>query len=60
MSLYRRTETDEGARILAEARKLKRLPEYAHLSDGELIRLAYWGATGVDDKAEYLKSTGQE
>lgn len=48
--LWRRVaDTDEGNLILAEARHLSRDPRYAHLSDAELIRLAYWGASGNED-----------
>ena len=43
----RRALTFEGNEILHEARKLSKLPEYEGLSDGELIRLAYWGASGT-------------
>lgn len=47
--LWRRmADTKEGHEILSEARRLSRLPEYADLTDGQLIRLAYWGATGDD------------
>ena len=42
----RRAETAEGEAVLAEARLLARLPEYMYLTDGELIRLAYWGVSG--------------
>lgn len=39
----RRAETPEGNATLCEARRLSLLPEYANLTDGQLIRLAYWG-----------------
>lgn len=42
----RRAETREGNEILSEARQLATLPENQHLTDAQLIRLAYWGATG--------------
>jgi hypothetical protein len=42
----RRAETREGNETLDEARRLARMPEYSHLADGELIRLAYWGSSG--------------
>jgi hypothetical protein len=42
----RKAETPEGDRILREARRLACTREYCMLSDGELIRLAYWGASG--------------
>ena len=46
--LYRRrADTKEGNCVLDEARLLSRLPEYADLTDAELIRLAYWGMSGV-------------
>lgn len=43
---WRRAETAEGAQTVREAYKLSRMVEYAHLSEGELLRLAYWGASG--------------
>jgi hypothetical protein len=46
-----RAETPEGTRVILEARMLARRPQYAHLSDGELLRLAYWGASGETDYA---------
>jgi hypothetical protein len=42
----RRAMTTEGNMILREARRLSLSPEYADLTDGQLIRLAYWGASG--------------
>lgn len=48
---FRRTETKEGGAIVAEAMALSSLPQYRHLSDAELIRLAYWGVSGVEDLA---------
>lgn len=42
----RNAETREGQRILADARILSQNPQYADLSDTELIRLAYWGVSG--------------
>lgn len=44
---HRRAATREGNTILREARRLSLLPEYADLTDGQLIRLAYWGASGA-------------
>ena len=43
----RRAMTSEGNAVLREARRLSRVPEYADLTDGQLIRLAYWGASGA-------------
>lgn len=48
---WRRTETKEGGRIVSDAWALSCLPQYRHLSDAELIRLAYWGASGEEDLA---------
>lgn len=45
----RRAETAEGEVTLWRARQLSKMPAYAHLSDAELIRLAYWGASGEPD-----------
>lgn len=42
----RSAETRDGNAILNEARQLSKMSEYNHLSDGELIRLAYWGVSG--------------
>lgn len=42
--LWRREATGEGDAIVFRARLLSF--RYWHLSDGELIRLAYWGASG--------------
>lgn len=42
----RKADTQEGNEVLAEARQLSRDPENQNLSDGELIRLAYWGVSG--------------
>jgi len=42
----RTAETREGREILDKARDLSLRPENAHLTDGQLIRLAYWGAAG--------------
>lgn len=42
----RRAETLEGNKTLETARYLACMEEYRHLSDGELIRLAYWGVNG--------------
>ena len=42
----RRAGTPEGTAILWRARWLSMFPQYADLTDGQLIRLAYWGATG--------------
>jgi hypothetical protein len=39
--------TPDGHATLAAARRLACNPTYRKLSDGELLRLAYWGATGV-------------
>jgi len=47
--LWRRCETSEGLRIVAHARTLSRMPELAHFSNTELIRLAYWGHPGETD-----------
>jgi len=47
--LWKRTaETVEGEAILAEARRLSCDRQYMHLSDSELIRLAYFGASGEE------------
>lgn len=43
---WRRAETPEGNRTVWAAFWLSLLKEYAHLSEGELLRLAYWGASG--------------
>lgn len=43
---HRQADTAEGHEILAEARRLSLQPEHEGLTDGQLIRLAYWGATG--------------
>jgi hypothetical protein len=43
---WRVADTADGNRTLAEARRLALHPEYADLTDGQLIRLAYWGAAG--------------
>jgi hypothetical protein len=45
----RRADTCEGRRVILEARWLARQPQYSHLSDGELLRLAYWGNSGEPD-----------
>jgi hypothetical protein len=45
----RRAQTVHGTRVLVEARALAKMPEYMHLSDAELIRLAYWGSSGDVD-----------
>lgn len=45
----RRAETLEGDQTILEAFRLSLRPEYAHLSEGELLRLAYWGASGEAD-----------
>lgn len=42
----RKADTKEGGDALDTARSLSRLPEYTDLTDGELIRLAYWGVSG--------------
>lgn len=48
--LWRRVaDTKEGNATLHEARLLSQLSEYADMTDGQLIRLAYWGASGNDD-----------
>jgi hypothetical protein len=44
--LRRRAETPEGNQIIWEAFVLSLLPKYSHLSEGELLRLAYWGVSG--------------
>lgn len=43
----RRADTKEGNDILREAYLLAH--EYPDLSEGECIRLAYWGASGAKD-----------
>lgn len=42
----RRADTIEGNRILEEVRRLSCLKQNEHLTDGQLIRLAYWGVPG--------------
>lgn len=42
----RRADTREGAEVLQKARALSLDLRNEHLTDGQLIRLAYWGATG--------------
>lgn len=45
--LWTRTaDTKEGNEILHQARLYSKMEKYKHLSDGELIRLAYWGVSG--------------
>ena len=43
-SKYYKTTTKEGAHVVAVALNLQR--QYPNLSGPELIRLAYWGASG--------------
>lgn len=43
----RSADTPDGRRTLAEANRLEWL--YPELSDAELIRLAYWGASGSSE-----------
>lgn len=50
----RQAETVEGNRVLNEARDLAR--KYPNLSDGELIRLAYWGVSGTPPVQSDAKS----
>jgi hypothetical protein len=45
--LLERAETTEGRDVLRDAWHLARDSRYAHLSNDELIRLAYWGASGA-------------
>lgn len=45
----RKAETPEGNEILQEARYLSMDSKFSHLSDAELIRLAYWGSSGASD-----------
>lgn len=47
--LTRTADTREGNEVLCKARLFSWMPRYAHLTDGELIRLAYWGASGDPD-----------
>ncbi len=45
----RRAETPEGKEVLDKARRLAWHPDCWDLDDGQLIRLAYWGASGDRD-----------
>lgn len=48
--LWRRSaDSLEGIRIIIDARWFAVDPRYCHMSDGELIRLAYWGASGTPE-----------
>lgn len=45
--LWKRTaDTKEGNMILHQARMFSMMEIYKNLTDGELIRLAYWGHSG--------------
>lgn len=43
---HRQADTREGNQILEEARRLSCLKQNEHLTDAQLIRLAYWGTPG--------------
>lgn len=48
--LWTRTaETADGKATLEDARRLSMDPQYYDLSDAELIRLAYYGASGASN-----------
>lgn len=51
----RQADTSWGNEVLEEARRLSCLEANRHLSDAQLIRLAYWGTPGdfiVPEKPE--------
>lgn len=44
---FHSTTTRDGSRTVSQALALQ--PKYPDLSSGELVRLAYWGASGARD-----------
>ena len=42
----------DAMEIIDEAERISRDPKYASLSDAELIRLVYWGASGTPEKGD--------
>lgn len=45
--MSRHAETHDGRRTVSEAQRLAFMFQYAHMSDGELLRLAHYGVSGT-------------